>query len=201
MGLTSSGLTRALLVPTLISLLSSCASAPPRKPSAPVARLAAPVVVAPQRDWADAVIYFAITDRFADGDPTNDVGVDRAAKGTFHGGDVKGLIEQLDGIAALGATAIWITPVVKNIDGFVSGAGFPDWAYHGYWADDFTRLDPRFGTEEDLKTLVAECHRRGIKVFSTSSTTTRGTSRTTSPIRRPRVGCGPRHSAPVVRMT
>jgi glycosidase len=54
---------------------------------------------------------------------------------------------------------------VQNIPGYVTGAGFPDWAYHGYWADDFTRLDPRFGTEDDLAALVRECHRRGMKVL------------------------------------
>ena len=119
----------------------------------------------PQADWSEAVLYFAIVDRWADGDLTNDSGVDRASKGAFHGGDLKGLREHLDEIAGLGATAIWITPVVKNIDGPVTGAGFPDWAYHGYWADDFTRIDPRLGSEAELVALVDECHRRGIKVL------------------------------------
>jgi len=111
------------------------------------------------------VLYFVVLDRFADGDPGNDAGVDRTAKGAFHGGDLKGLTARLDDIADLGATALWITPVVKNIPGPVTGAGFPDWGYHGYWADDFLSLDPRFGSEEDLKTLVAEAHRRGMKVL------------------------------------
>ncbi len=125
----------------------------------------APLSVVPQSDWSEAILYFAIVDRWADGDLTNDSNVDRAAKGAFHGGDLKGLREHLDEIAGLGATAIWITPVVKNIDGPVTGAGFPDWAYHGYWADDFTRLDPRFGSDAELVALVSECHRRGIKVL------------------------------------
>jgi glycosidase len=116
-------------------------------------------------EWAGAVLYFVMIDRFADGDTTNDAGVDRAAKGAFHGGDLKGLRDHLDEITDLGATAIWITPVVRNIPGFVTGAGFPDWAYHGYWADDFYALDPRFGTEEDLRGLVGECHRRGVRVL------------------------------------
>lgn len=141
-----------------------CATATPvRPPSAPAT--AAPVAVEPQSEWAEAILYFVIVDRFADGDATNDAGVDREAKGAFHGGDLKGLIEHLDEISELGATALWITPVVKNIDGFVTGAGFPDWAYHGYWADDFTRLDPRFGTEEDLKALAEACHERGMKLL------------------------------------
>ena len=104
-------------------------------------------------------------DRFADGDPSNDRHVDPTAKGAFHGGDLKGLLAHLDEISDLGVTAIWITPVVKNIPGFVSGAGFPDWAYHGYWADDFTKMDDRFGTEKDLRALADECHRRGIKLL------------------------------------
>jgi glycosidase len=121
--------------------------------------------VVPQESWRDAVLYFAIVDRWADGDAGNNVNVNRNAKGTFHGGDLAGLRQQLDEIADLGATAIWITPVVKNIDGFVTGAGFPDWAYHGYWADDFYRLDPRFGSEAELKALVDEAHARGLKVL------------------------------------
>jgi glycosidase len=129
------------------------------------AQTASATVAAPQFDWSQAVLYFAIVDRFADGDPNNDVQVDINAKGTFHGGDLKGLIEHLDEISQLGVNALWITPVVKNIDGFVAGAGFPDWAYHGYWGDDFNRLDPRFGTEEQLKTLVNECHKRGIRLL------------------------------------
>ncbi len=121
--------------------------------------------VVPQESWRDAVLYFVIVDRFADGDGNNNQNVDRNAKGTFHGGDLAGLRQQLDEIADLGATAIWITPVEKQIDGFVTGAGFPDWGYHGYWADDFTRLDPRFGTEAELKALVDDAHARGIKVL------------------------------------
>jgi glycosidase len=121
--------------------------------------------VVPQVSWSEAILYFAITDRWADGDLGNDANVDRAAQGAFHGGDLVGLRQHLDEIAGLGATAIWITPVVKNIDGFVTGAGFPDWAYHGYWADDFLKLDPRFGSEAELKAFVDECHRRGIKVL------------------------------------
>jgi alpha-amylase len=58
-----------------------------------------------------------------------------------------------------------LNPLVQNIPGHVDKVGFPDWAYHGYWADDFTRLDPRFGTEADLKALVDACHARGIKVL------------------------------------
>lgn len=150
-----SDLRRPALVPAvflLLSFLAAAASGLP--PSAP-----------PSKDWRDAVLYFVLIDRFADGDPSNDVAVDLKAKGAFHGGDLKGLEEHLDEIADLGVTALWINPIVKNIDGFVTGAGFPDWAYHGYWADDFLAMDRRFGTEAQLKSLVEACHRRGIRVL------------------------------------
>ncbi|MEO6193316.1 MAG: alpha-amylase family glycosyl hydrolase [Thermoanaerobaculia bacterium] len=160
---------RRSLAATATILLLSCSGAPAPQTSGAAppspSNLAARVSITPQESWRDAVLYFVIVDRFADGDPDNDRNVDRNAKGTFHGGDLKGLTRHLDEIADLGATALWITPVVKNIDRFVTGAGFPDWGYHGYWADDFQRLDPRFGTEAELKTLVDEAHARGLKVL------------------------------------
>jgi glycosidase len=145
--------------------IAACSgAAPPPSPpasTAPTQRIS----VVPQESWQDAILYFVIVDRWADGDPGNNRGVDRTAKGTFHGGDLAGLRQHLDEIADLGATALWITPVVRNIEGFVTGAGFPDWGYHGYWADDFYSLDPRFGTEAELKALVDEAHARGMKVL------------------------------------
>ena len=119
----------------------------------------------PARPWADEILYSVLVDRFADGDLANDAQVDRAGKGAFHGGDLKGLLAHLDEIASLGVTALWLNPLLENIAGPVTGAGFPDWPYHGYWTDDFTRLDPRFGTEDELLALVRACHRRKIRVL------------------------------------
>ncbi len=116
-------------------------------------------------DWRDEIIYFVIVDRFADGRADNNQHVDITHKGSYHGGDLAGLRKHLDEIAELGVTALWITPVVKQIDHYVEGAGFPDWAYHGYWADDFNRMEPHFGTEDELRALVEACHARGIKVL------------------------------------
>ena len=146
----SRALHRAVAALTAIAILAPCHGS---------------AAVADSSSWRDGVLYFAIVDRFADGDKGNDLQVDDSAKGFFHGGDLVGLREHLDEIAGLGVTALWITPVVKQIPGFVTGAGFPDWPYHGYWADDFTKLDRRFGTEAELKALVDACHARGIKVL------------------------------------
>jgi glycosidase len=155
----------ALLGLALLGLVA-CAHAP-AAPPAPAVPAAAPAPLAPlpARPWSEEVLYFVLVDRFVDGDPGNDQDVDRSAPGAFHGGDLAGLTAHLDEIASLGVTAIWINPVVKNIPIPVTGAGFPDWGYHGYWADDFTRVDPRFGSEADLEALVRACHARGLRVL------------------------------------
>jgi alpha-amylase len=157
---------RLLLGSALASALVLGGCAPASAPPVTVPVAAAPAAPPkPLVPWDRAVLYFAIVDRWADGDPSNNRDVDLTAKGTFHGGDLKGLRAHLDEIADLGVTALWITPVVQNVPGFVTGAGFPDWAYHGYWPDDFTAIDPRFGTEAELKGLVEDAHRRGIRVL------------------------------------
>ncbi len=118
--------------------------------------------------------YFVMADRFENGDPTNDTagipgdrlasGFDPTDKGFYHGGDIDGLVSQLDYIEGLGTTAIWLTPAFKNRP--VQGVE-PDISagYHGYWITDFTQIDPHLGSNEDLRTLVDEAHARGIKVF------------------------------------
>lgn len=151
--------------------IGSC-TAPPVVP--PPTGSAAPIVVSAQRDWSDAIIYFVLIDRFADGDSSNNASVDRGNPGGWHGGDLAGLRAQLDEIASLGATAIWINPVVKQVDapvwaqsptGSEGKQGFEHWPFHGYWADDFERLDPHFGSEAELKALVEAAHARGLKVL------------------------------------
>ncbi|GAA4983014.1 alpha-amylase family glycosyl hydrolase [Kineococcus glutinatus] len=118
--------------------------------------------------------YFVMADRFENGDRSNDTGglpadrlvsgYDPTAKGFYHGGDLKGILKRLDYIEDLGTTALWLTPSFKNKP--VQGTGDQVSAgYHGYWITDFTQIDPHLGTNDDLKKLVAEAHRRGIKVF------------------------------------
>lgn len=122
----------------------------------------------------DEVIYFVLPDRFENGDPSNDrgglsgdrlqTGYDPTSKGFYHGGDLKGLTSRLDYIQGLGATAIWVAPVMKNKP--VQGApGQESAGYHGYWITDFTHVDPHFGTDADFKTFVDAAHARGMKVY------------------------------------
>ena len=120
------------------------------------------------------MIYFALPDRFENGDPSNDrgglaggrleTGFDPTFKGFFHGGDLKGLAARLDYIQSLGATALWLTPVFKNkpVQG---GPGDESAGYHGYWITDFTRVDPHLGDEAQMRALVDAAHARGMKVY------------------------------------
>ncbi|MBK9518691.1 MAG: alpha-amylase [Anaeromyxobacter sp.] len=123
--------------------------------------------------WKNAVVYFVVTDRFLNGDTANDdpYGVRRPDQAgevaTWHGGDFAGLASKLDYIRDLGATAIWITPPVEQVHGWVSGGGgvFKSYGYHGYWALDFTRIDRNLGTEAELEALVDGAHQRGLRVL------------------------------------
>ena len=115
---------------------------------------------APNTFWQRQSIYQIITDRFYDGDPSNDDAdgnYDPAGhRGTsVHGGDFKGIEEKLDYIKSLGATAIWISPVVLNARG----------EFHGYAGRDFYKVDPHWGTMADLQHLIRAAHARGILVI------------------------------------
>ena len=123
---------------------------------------------------SDEQFYFVMTDRFANGDPTNDAGglsgdalatgLDPTNKGFYNGGDLAGLRKNLDYIEGLGTTAIWLTPSFKNRA--VQGTGANASAgYHGYWITDFTQIDPHLGTNAELEALIADAHARGIKVY------------------------------------
>jgi alpha-amylase len=124
--------------------------------------------------WKNSVVYFVMTDRFLDGNPGNDGSFGRKRDGdqdigTWHGGDFAGLASKLDYVAGLGATAIWISPFVEQVHGWVGGGvsgDFKHYGYHGYWALDFTRVDPNFGTTTELAALVDGAHARGIRVLA-----------------------------------
>lgn len=114
-------------------------------------------------EWQDQIIYFLMIDRFADGDPTNNdqgAGVyDPSKESHYSGGDLKGVINQLDYIQELGATAVWTTPHVANQwwDPLVNYTG-----YHGYWARDFKSVDEHYGDLADYQNLSSELHQKGM---------------------------------------
>ena len=109
------------------------------------------------------MIYLLMPDRFADGDPSIDSTddtvekADRRALGGRHGGDLQGMINHLDYIAGLGATAVWATPLLEDNQ--------PHASYHGYACSDYYRIDPRFGTNELYRTYVGQAHEHGLKVI------------------------------------
>lgn len=155
-------------------LLSGCAMARAQVPSAPVPSATVPLSSVRERLPEDEVIYFVLPDRFANGDTANDAGgiaggpmqsgYDPVHKGFYHGGDLRGLMGQLDYIQGLGATAIWLAPVFEN-KAVQGGPGEESAGYHGYWVTDFTRVDPHLGTEADFRSLVDAAHARGMKVY------------------------------------
>ena len=119
---------------------------------------------------SDESVYFIMTDRFENGDSSNDYGGSSQSLsvsgfapediGYWHGGDFKGLTKRLDYIKSMGFTSIWITPPV--VQKYVQGNSA---AYHGYWGVDFTTVDPHLGTEADFKEFVAGAHKLGMKVI------------------------------------
>lgn len=122
-----------------------------------------PPLHVPSPDWRDQIIYFVVTDRFADGDSSNNDqgrGEFKAGDpGRYNGGDFRGLHERLAYIQGLGATAVWVTPPVANqwLDPSGSHAG-----YHGYWAEHFMRVDPHLGSLADYQALSRALHGRGM---------------------------------------
>lgn len=125
-------------------------------------------------DWDEAIIYFMVTDRFFDGNSSNNEANGAETYGSnaglYHGGDFVGVTAKLDYLQDLGINTIWITPIVENIQGVtVEGTGSDEVpynaAYHGYWASDFTKLNPALGTATEFETMISEAHKRGIKIM------------------------------------
>jgi glycosidase len=116
-------------------------------------------------DWRDQFLYFLLVDRFDSGAanippymPGADNGAaDPATRGRFQGGTLKGITRRLDYIRDLGCTAIWLSPILKNMQS-------SDTSYHGYGIQDFLQVDPRFGTLADLQHLAREAHQRDMYV-------------------------------------
>ena len=110
---------------------------------------------------ASDVIYLLMPDRFANGNPKNDSDNsvsekgNRSLPGGRHGGDIEGIIKNIDYLEALGATAVWATPLCEDND--------ETYSYHGYGQSDVYQIDPRYGTNEDYLRLSSELHQRGMK--------------------------------------
>lgn len=130
-------------------------------------------------DWNGATVYFVITDRFCNGDSTNDVnygrkvdyGSERLNAATFHGGDFKGMLKKAkEGyFTDLGVNVVWMTDVYEQIHGWMSGSGsindFPHYGYHGYYPLDYTQIDKNYGTIDEFRELVDTLHSQGIRVM------------------------------------
>ncbi len=121
--------------------------------------------------WESANVYFLLTDRFFNGNTENDNIIKRdkptAKLRGFEGGDIRGVIQKLDEgyFTDLGINAIWMTPVVEQIHGSVDEGTGNTYGFHGYWAKDWTAMDPSYGTREDLKELVDKAHAKGIRIM------------------------------------
>ncbi|QTD38339.1 alpha-amylase [Polaribacter batillariae] len=121
--------------------------------------------------WEGANLYFLLTDRFNNGDPSNDIHFDRTQKAGklrgFEGGDLKGITQKIEEgyFADLGINAIWMTPIVEQIHGATDEGTGLSYGFHGYWAKDWTKIDPNYGTKEDLKELVEVAHKNGIRIL------------------------------------
>jgi len=158
---------------------AACGGNPPpasSAPQAPATQAKATEVRVPGSFADNPIIYFVMTDRFVNGDPSNDhsYGRQREAEAkddvaTFHGGDLRGLTEKLNAgwFDKLGVNALWITAPYEQIHGWVVGGDkeFKHYAYHGYYALDYTLLDQNMGTPDDLRALVAAAHARGIRIL------------------------------------
>ncbi|TXD47189.1 alpha-amylase family glycosyl hydrolase [Polaribacter sp. IC073] len=121
--------------------------------------------------WEGANIYFLLTDRFNNGDTSNDINFERTKETGelrgFEGGDIKGVTQKIkEGyFTKLGINAIWMTPVVEQVHGETDEGTGVSYGYHGYWTKDWTSIDPNFGTKEDLKELVTIAHKNGIRIL------------------------------------
>ncbi len=157
------------------SVLSACSATAPVPDAAghgaPVHHLRSAEALKPEGFWNSATIYFLLTDRFHNGDPTNDLALGRARDGavlrSFQGGDLAGVLQRLEEgyFDSLGVDALWMTPFVEQIHGSTDEGTGKTYGYHGYWTRDWTAVDPALGTEDDLRALVDAAHGRGIRVL------------------------------------
>jgi alpha-amylase len=151
-------------------VISSCTPGTPDA-NAGIRDIRSAVAAQPATFWNSATVYFLLTDRFANGDPGNDLALGRAQDGavlrSFQGGDLAGVLAKLEEgyFDSLGVDVIWMTPFVEQIRGSVDEGTGKTYGFHGYWTRDWTAVDPALGTVEDLRALVDAAHRRGIRIL------------------------------------
>ena len=120
--------------------------------------------------WENANMYFLLTDRFNNGDKTNDINFNRTKETAvlrgFKGGDFAGVTQKINEgyFTKLGINALWFSPVVEQIRGATNEGTGNTYGFHGYWTKDWTAIEPNFGTEAALRTLVETAHANGIRI-------------------------------------
>lgn len=162
-----------LIVATLLAMLSSCKTEKKEVVNKTSIKADTVAITEPTIPfvWDGANIYFLLTDRFYNGNPENDINFDRINPSGklrgFMGGDIQGITQKINEgyFTKLGINAIWFTPVIEQIHGDTDEGTGNTYGYHGYWAKDWTALDPNFGTKEDLGMLVKTAHKKGIRVL------------------------------------
>lgn len=141
--------------------------------------------------WDNATVYFVLTDRFRNGDLTNDHSYGRECpksaydkmtgkvntaqcwsgyekrEGNFRGGDLKGMLDKLNAgyFTDLGVNAIWLSVPFEQIHGYVGGENFKYYGYHGYWAADMTNVDANLGDKALMKEFIDAAHNKGIRII------------------------------------
>jgi alpha-amylase len=145
---------RWIAVLALSSAVAGCVSVDPFR--------APPPITNHVEDWRDEIIYQVLIDRFANGDRNNDYNVtlNDNILARYMGGDYQGVIDRADYLQALGVTAVWVSPIVVNVE---EDAGIA--SYHGYWAQDFKNVNPHFGDIVAFRRMVDALHERDIKVI------------------------------------
>lgn len=161
---------KLLVVLSILSLFTGCKKTQKKQQAPPTivketTKKEAPFI------WEGANVYFLLTDRFNNGNPNNDVNFDRTEETGvlrgFEGGDIVGITQKIEEgyFTDLGINAIWFTPVVEQIHGATDEGTGNTYGYHGYWAKDWTSVDPNFGTKKDLENLVKTAHKHGIRIL------------------------------------
>ena len=156
------------IIPIALLFLIACAQPKPKEETpktTPVTANETPFF------WEGANVYFLLTDRFRNGDTSNDSNFGRKQDGgvlrDFKGGDIKGVTQKLkEGyFTDLGINAIWMNPMVEQIHTATDEGTGLSYGFHGYWAKDWTTLDPNFGTMEEYKEMVETAHSKGIRII------------------------------------